>query len=50
MVIYPPKFDLENICENIRNNAYLTGLKSINFGKLEREEKNHVEEENRYMQ
>ena len=44
MVSHKPKFDLENLCENIKNNANLSGLKNIDFEKLKREEKNQVEE------
>ena len=44
VVIHSPKFDLENICDNIKDNADMTRLKNINFGKLAREEKNKVEE------
>lgn len=42
VVSHPPKSDLENSCENIRNNADLTELKSINFENLGREEKNLI--------
>ena len=35
---------MENVCNNIRDNADLTGLKSIDFTKLSREEQNTVEE------
>ena len=44
MVSHTPLSDLENICENVRNNANLSGLKNIDFEKLGREEKNLVEE------
>ena len=44
MVSHTTKSDLENICDNIRDNANLTSLKSIDFNKLSREEKNIVEE------
>ena len=44
MVSHTPKFDLDNIYENVKNNADLTGLNSINFEKLGREEHNQVEE------
>lgn len=44
MVSHPPKFFIENIYENVRNNVDLTSLKSVNFEKLGREEKNLVEE------
>ena len=36
--------DLENICDNVKDNADLSGLKNIEFNKLSREEKNMVEE------
>ena len=35
---------MENVCNNIRDNADLTGLKTIDFNKFSREEKNIVEE------
>ena len=44
MVGHTPQSDLENICENIRNNVDLSGLKNVDFEKLGREEKNLVEE------
>ena len=40
VVSHTTKSDLENICDNIKNNADLTGLKSIDFNKLSIEEKN----------
>ena len=44
MVSHKPQTRLENICENVRNNADLFGLKNIDFEKLEREKRNQVEE------
>ena len=44
MISQKPLFDLENICENVRNNADLSSLKNIDFEKLGREEKNLVKE------
>ena len=44
MVSHKPQYDLENICENVRNNVDLFGLKNIDFEKLKREGKNQVEE------
>ena len=35
---------IENLCENVKDNANLFGLKNIDFEKLKREEKNQVEE------
>ena len=44
MVSHTTKSDLENVCDNIRDNADLIGLKNIDFNKLTRDEKNIVEE------
>ena len=44
VVSHATKSDLENICDNIKDNADLTGLKNIDFGKLSRDEQNMVEE------
>ena len=44
MVSHTTKYDLENICDNIRDNVDLSGLKTIDFNKLTREEQNIVEE------
>ena len=38
VVSHTPTFDLENSCDNIRDNANLSGLKDIEFNKLSREE------------
>ena len=38
VVSHTPKSNLENIYDNVKNNADLIGLKSINFEKLGREE------------
>ena len=44
VVSHKPLFDLENLCENIRNSADLSSLNHIDFEKLEKEEKNLVED------
>ena len=44
VVSHTPKFDLENICDNVKDNADLLGLKGIKFNKLSREQQNMVEE------
>ena len=44
VVSHTTKFDLENTCDNIRDNADLSGLKGLDFNKLSRDEKNMVEE------
>ena len=44
MVSHNPLFDLENLCENSKSNANLSGLKHIDFDKLGKEEKNQVKE------
>ena len=44
MVRGSTKSKLENVCNNIRDNADLTGLKTIDFNKFSREEQNIVEE------
>ena len=38
VVSHTPKFDLENIYENVRDNANLSSLKGLDFYKLGREE------------
>ena len=38
VVSHTTKSDLENICDNIRENLDLSGLKTIYFNKLTREE------------
>ena len=44
VVRHTTKSNLENICDNIRDNVNLSGLKTIDFNKLTREEQNIVEE------
>ena len=44
VVSHAPKSNLENICDNVRDNVDLTGLKNIDFGKLGREDQNMLEE------
>ena len=44
MVSHTTKSNLENTCDNIRDNADLSGLKGIDFNKLTRKDKNMVEE------
>lgn len=41
---HAPKSNIDNICENIRDNADLTGLKTIELNKLNREDQNKIEE------
>ena len=43
VVSHPSKSTIDKICENIKN-ADLNDLKSLDFNKLSREEKNKVEE------
>ena len=43
VVIHPPKSAIDKLCEKIRN-ADLNDLKTLDFTKLSREEKNKVEE------
>ena len=45
MVSHNPLYDLENLCENVKNNTDLSSLKNIDFDKLGRDEKSQVEEE-----
>ena len=44
VVSHAPKSNLENICDNVRDNADLTKLRNIEFKKLSREDQNMVEE------
>ena len=44
MVSHASKSDLENICDNIKDDVDLSGLKGIECNKLSRDEKNMVEE------
>ena len=44
VVSHAPKFDIQKICDNVRDNVDLTGLKNIDFNKLSREDQNKVEE------
>ena len=44
VVSHTTKSNLENVCDIIRNNADLARLKTIDFNRLTREEKNIVEE------
>ena len=44
VVSHASKSNLENICDNVKENADLIGLKNIDFGKLSREYQNKVEE------
>ena len=43
MVSHPSKFEIDKLCEKIRN-VDLNDLKTLDFNKLSREEKNKVEE------
>ena len=44
VVIHPPKSNIDRICDNIKDNVDISELKSIEFGKLTKEEKNNIEE------
>lgn len=44
VVSHTPKPDLENTCDNIRDNVDLSSLKGLYFNKFPREEQNMVEE------
>lgn len=44
VVSHKPLSNLENLCENVKNNADLSGLKNVDFDKLGRDEKSQVEE------
>lgn len=44
MVSHDPTSDLDNLCENIRNNANLSDFSHIDFENLGKVEKNQVEE------
>lgn len=44
MVSHAPKSGLENICDNVRDNADFSGLKNIELNKLGRVDQNKVEE------
>ena len=44
MVSHASKFGLEKIYDNIKDNVDLTGLKNIDFSKLNKKEQNMVEE------
>ena len=44
VVSHTPKSNLENTCDNIRDNVDLSGLKGIDFNKLTRKEQNIMEE------
>lgn len=43
VVSHSPSSDLDNICENIKNNTNLSGLTHIEFGKLRKIEMNQIE-------
>ena len=38
MVSHPPKSKVDIICDNIKDNADMSKLRGINFGKLSKEE------------
>ena len=38
VVSHPPKFDIDKIYDNIKENVDISELKNINFGKLTKEE------------
>lgn len=44
MVTHNPLLDLENICENVKNSADLSGFSHIDFDKLGKVEKNQVDD------
>ena len=44
VVSHAPKSDLENISDNVKDNANLIRLKNIEFNKLDREDQNMLEE------
>ena len=44
VVSHTPKYELEIICDNVKDNAYLSDLKGIEFNKLSREQQNMVED------
>ena len=44
MVSHSPSFDLDNLCENIKTNVYLSGFSRIEFDKLGKLEMDKVEE------
>ena len=44
VVSYPIKSKVDKICDNISDNVDILEIKSIDFGKLTKEEKNHIEE------
>lgn len=44
MVSHNPSLDLDNMCENIKNNVDLSGFTHIEFDKLGKIEMNQVEE------
>lgn len=44
MVSHSPSSDLDNLCENIRNNVDLLGFSHTEFDNLRKIEKNQVEE------
>ena len=39
VVSHTPKSDLENICDNVKDNVDLSSLKGLDFNKLSREDK-----------
>ena len=41
---HAPKSDLEKICDNVKDNVDLSGLKKNEFSKLGREDQNVLEE------
>ena len=44
VVSHTPKSNLQNICDNVRDNADFSCLKGLDFNKLSKEEQNMVEE------
>lgn len=41
---HAPKSDIDNICDNVRNNVDFSELKNIEFKKLSRVDQNKIEE------
>ena len=44
MVSHSPSFDLDNLCENIKNNVDLSGFTHVEFDQLGKIDTNKVEE------
>lgn len=44
LLSHSPSFDLDNLCDNIKNNVDLLGFKHVEFDKNEKLDMNKVEE------